>query len=239
MPRNHMKLFKNTLASAVLGMALAFFGLLQPANAESVAFSSTLTNVNFLTLSGSTISLQAFDSSLGTLESVTISLSGTMTQSSVTITTGDGVTVLGSSTVASDIGLSLTSADAGSVGSVDLLTGDATVGSTINSNSSKVVSTGVASDSSSTDLAASTYWETSGGSSTVALTLSTGYSLAPNTLKQVGAASVAVTSATGGAVVTVTYNYTPTTVPEPATWAIMFGGLGVLFAVQRVRRKSA
>ena len=38
--------------------------------------------------------------------------------------------------------------------------------------------------------------------------------------------------------VTVTYSYTPTAVPEPTTWAMLVGGLGVLFAGRRLTRRS-
>ncbi|MEI7958685.1 MAG: choice-of-anchor E domain-containing protein [Verrucomicrobiota bacterium] len=49
-------------------------------------------------------------------------------------------------------------------------------------------------------------------------------------------ATVDPTTGTGN--VTVTYTYTPTAVPEPTTWAMLVGGLGVLFAGRRLTRRS-
>ncbi|XHR30042.1 MAG: choice-of-anchor E domain-containing protein [Chthoniobacteraceae bacterium] len=184
-------------------------------------YGETLTNYS------GTITVDGFDTSLGTLESVTVSLQGNLS-TVLTVTAGAS----GATDVNSYTSVTFTLSDAGGYVSLgrDVSSDHYTISSM---TPNEVVTSGTLTGTDTRTTAALT----SAGvlqeftASTVTFA-TTGTAATWNSYTGGNVTTAQVTY--GDEVVTVTYNYT--VVPEPATWAMLFGGFGALVLVQRMRR---
>ena len=221
------------LIAVIFSIALLGLGQLQQAKADTAIVSSTASLYTVVD-SGTTVSLAGFDTQNGTyqLDSVTITLSGVVTSSTVGVTTSKSF----SGTV-----YSIVSVDLNGPSSLGLSTTGTTVGGALNSTATTTnpvtyyvdTQTGTLSSASAVvnDPDALASW-TSG---LVSLSLNGSQNFTNST--SVKASAETAEYVNGKVTVTVTYNYSSVSpVPEPATWAMMFGGLGVLIVVQRMRR---
>ncbi|XHR30041.1 MAG: choice-of-anchor E domain-containing protein [Chthoniobacteraceae bacterium] len=216
-----MKLFTKSVVAAALGLVTVFLGVNQ-ANAATSSYSVSGT-YSASTPFSSTITLDGFDTSLGTLVSVTVTLSsGISTDISVTsVTTASNVNATTKVTFSlSGNGVTLSNV----VESGDYVVSSVAAGDTVTSGAltaSSSTSTVV------TDGIALTYYE----ADTVTFNLG---ATARTTISFDNGNASASQVTEGTDVVTVTYTYTA--VPEPSTWAMIFGGVGALVLVQRMRR---
>ncbi len=219
------------LIAVIFSIALLGLGQLQQAKADTAIVSSTASLYTVVD-SGTAVSLAGFDTQNGTyqLDSVTITLSGVVTSSTVGVTTSKSF----SGTV-----YSIVSVDLSGPSSLGLSTTGTTVGGALNSTATTAnpvtyyvdTQTGTFSSASAviSDPDALASW-TSG---LVSLSLNGSQNFTNST--SVKASAETAEYVNGKVTVTVTYNYSP--VPEPATWAMTFGGLGMLIVAQRMRRR--
>jgi len=231
------------MVAAVILMSSHAFGQ----TLTSLSETQTFTNV----AAGSyTLDFALFNTNLGTLESVTISLgdvfvTGTASVTNNTNTNPVGGTAPGTYTyyvnytgtfdVTDSVGLNT---DAGN--DVALTVSAPTshkslaIGATLTTPTASNTSAGSAETELSTTNGDDLTGYEGNGTGTVALTLATG-----NSVTATGTSNFSTTSSgTGSGAVTVTYNYlAPSATPEPSTWALMIGaGFG---AILFVRRRSA
>lgn len=228
-----MKLIKKVLFAVIFSTALLALGQLQQAKADTAVVSSTASLYTVVD-SGTTVSLAGFDTQNGAyqLDSVTITLSGVVTSSTVGVTTSKSF----SGTV-----YSIVSVDLAIPASSGIATTGTTVGGVLDSTATTANPVTYYVDTQTGTLASASAvisdpdllspW-TAGA---VSFSLNGSQNFTNST--SVKASSESAEYVDGKVTVTVTYTYEKVTVvPEPATWAMMFGGLGVLVVVQRMRR---
>lgn len=213
----------------------------------SVSETQTFTNV----AAGSyTLDFALFNTNLGTLESVTITLGDVFVTGTASVTnntnTNTGGTAPGTYTyyvnytgtfdITDSVGLNQ---DAGNDVALTVSAPQShknlAIGATLTTPTASNTAAGEASSELSTTNGDDLTGYEGNGTGTVALTLATG-----NSVTATGTSNYSTTSSgTGSGEVTVTYNYlsNPTPTPEPSTWALMIGaGFG---AILFVRRRSA
>ncbi len=226
-----MKLFTKSVVAAVLGAALVLLGSGQQAKAASYSVTGT-TGYTLTNFADVDLTVAGFDTLKGTLTGVSITIV-------TSATTSIQVSSIGASagSVYSEVTLHLSGASFSKTSVVDIpntvdedtgrvvglsyslaATGQTTVAASSTGTASKTL-TSSSFDEFSTDEVALTL---SGSTDTILRTSNGNTSTQQNTYTAVA--------------VTVTYTYTPTAVPEPATWAMIFGGVGTLVLVQRMRR---
>jgi hypothetical protein len=225
------KLTIKALFAPILGIALALMGVQQAdATGPQTTGTMTVTGTASMVKGGTQLAVNSFNSSLGTLDSVTITLSGVQVGSTVTVSNTSGseyvsdlyttVTLtlkLGTNSLVTVSGV--TTGDA-SYDSDTTVTGIVTPATGSGENTASVVSNIVQQFSSST-----------GGLMNLTLNSAGNSSFTEAGTENVG---VTTTAVRGTATATVTYTYTA--LPEPSTWAMVFGGVGALALVQRFRR---
>jgi hypothetical protein len=229
-----MKFAFRKLAIATLGLAALAFA--HPASAgfetQTVTFGSSgspLTNG-----STATLAFAQFDTSLGTLTSVTIQVSDSMTVVSQAVSFGAGtstytnfentgtVVVTGPDATALSTSLSTTPGSG-------TITG---VGTVLNVDSETNNNLGAG----PTNVSSANFGAYEGvGVGTFNVTAGANNSFSGSTS---GAVAASGTTTSYGSV-TITYTYTATAVPEPASMAMVGIGLGALVVVSRFRRRTA
>ncbi len=219
--------FKTIAMATVVGMALVFLGEPQ---AKALSYSVTGTLGQTLTNYQGFITVDGFDTSLGTLDSVTISLQGNLS-TVLTVTAGpSGATNVSSYTV-----VTFTLSDVG--GYVSLIrdaSSDHYSAPVLAPNETVTSGTLTGSDTRTTSPLTSAGILQEFSESTVTLA-TTGTATTWTSYTGGNATTAQVTY--GDELVTVIYNYQA--IPEPATWAMLFSGLGVLVLGQRMRRLKA
>jgi hypothetical protein len=223
-------------AVSFLSIALTFLGSAQYADAAttspySASLSSTKTDIDTYFL------LQKFDTRLGTLSKVTLSLSS---GASTTITLQNTSPSGSSGTVYTSLKLTLSDPDALLSQKLTLIVPD-TDGLNYSLLAGGSMTTGEA-----TATGNNTVDYTSGlilsefstvGVGNIRLGLAT---LTKTTLTNTGGNTSASQETYADATATVTYTYVaaPPAVPEPSTWAMLVGGVGLLAFGQRMRRRA-
>jgi hypothetical protein len=222
------------VALGVTTMSLSAF-------AASVSYSTTVPSTD-LSFTSSALSFQQFDPTLGTLTSIEFTVSG----NAATTTTAENLDSVTEPYILS-VGAKLkleTAATGGVVlnenvsvsgTSLDIASEDTQVihlSGSANSTSSYDGATGAFVSGSGT-LASSINLSDFIGTGTYSLfTLGSIYSS-----NQIDGANNTTNVGSAGATVTVTYNYT--TIPEPTTWAMLMGGIGMVTVGRRMWKRKA
>jgi len=247
LPTAQNKVSRSILKRVCIASAAFFWVSLLLAKADStVSYTSTVSGT-FDFADG--LSLQQFNTSLGTLDSVTITLSAD-SLTSLTVTNTSPETYGSVSKIWNDVLISLGSSPFDQA--VDALNPNGAGNYWLDVTSPNFVVTGLASGSSQSfnnrsNTAGSGGPVTTGtftggeiftaleGTGITTLDVSTNSSV-DSSIKG-GATFSADESVTGTVSAIVTYSYTPEVVPEPSTWAMALGGFGVLLCLQRARHE--
>jgi hypothetical protein len=227
----------------IIAGALASVALVGVAQAATILTSSQTVNFGGTTDFTQANTFQLFDSTQGTLQSITITDAYGYT-SNLTVTNGASSSSNGSANTKSSLTLSSTTSGVSSV--ISTLLGGSHVlkpigdevdynlnaGATMTgaSNASNVSYS--ANDTTASDLA---YFTMSGGGTANI----TGTTFTQTLLANTGGNTTASQQTSGSGTFTIVYNYVAaaSTVPEPATWAMMLMGFG--FVGYGMRRRNA
>lgn len=220
------------ILAPLLCTALILVGGVHQADAETVLTSGTT-----VVYSGSVknlskaFSIDTFNTNLGTLTKVTVTLSGSNVSTYIKLINNVGT--VDSGNAYSDVTLSLTGISSTTLPSLLVTTG--TTPFTAPANGTVYVTTSATSGSATADYSDGLILSdfSSEGDGTLQLTLS---GEVTSRGKRSEYTTELTDTATGDVKVTVTYTYT--TVPEPSTWAMIVGGIGMLALGQRMRRRS-
>jgi hypothetical protein len=219
---------------SILTLGLAALAIAQPASAsysETLDFGSSSSLISTLTMppGSATLSFHQFNTTMGTLTGVTITLNdytsvvcqatnNTDSQESFSKFYYTGtVAVLGPDGTTTSTSLSTSSDNSGNVTAFSVITVDSTENASLTSGPTSVTSI-------------SSYEGSGAGTFNLTVTPN-------NSFGGSGSAAVGGYTSTYGSV-TITYEYTPNVVPEPASMAMVAIGLGGLAIAHRFRRRK-
>ena len=227
-----MKYIKTIVAAS--GLAFGLLNGVGEAQGETVSYTSTLdttpTDIN------TSLSLAKFNTTLGTLQSVTITLSST---ASTIITVTNSASTESSGSVYTSVKWTLTdpfSLFGNSVKLTVLVPDEDGITYSLEPSGSVVTPLATASGSSNytfnTANILSEFSDAAGGLISLGLN-----SVTKTTLTNTGGNTGAVQATNANAVATVTYTYNPIAVPEPSSLWMAFCGIGALAFIHRLRRR--
>lgn len=229
------------LKNITVGLMVSVLGLALEAQAGSISYTNTIASAT--TDWSKPVSLHQFDSSLGTLDSIDITLNSGM---STTLYITNNAASASSGTAYTEFHLSL---DTSSIGNYNLFGKspanpvlsysspgfDYNLASGQGTSSPLQSGSGIVDSGLLTDPSLLSYFIGSGfvglGASTLTQTL----------LANTGGGTLADQNTTAGLVSTITYNYTVAPVPEPSTMGILglgLAGLGMIWRFRSVRKRS-
>jgi hypothetical protein len=210
--------------------ALAAFAAVSaaaPAAAEVVVL--TATTVPNGQTNSSTVSFAQFDPSLGVLESVTLAFEAA---SSTTVDVSNSSNMSRNYNVTGNASASLTG-NGFTLTDSYVLSGDTfTLGARFSPSNPRTTTRTYTADLSDSNIVTTNLAAFAGPG-----TVSFNFARAANFTGSPGNVSARPTSFSGNATLTYTFS-TPTAVPEPATWALMLGGFGVVGAASRRRKRA-